>query len=408
MENNKQIVKNSLYSLYSLYSFIFGTTHTQPNQPVTQTERLEIPTEAANSTESQQTAPATPQPILEEEVVNETHPLLADKNQDDSDEGIGIRNYAAENRGLLQPLLPDQPGNSFDKEESEEEDRQIRATENKGSGNTLSQLGAANEAKAGTIKITFPNDTSKSIPLNDVDLIIDWLDYIKQKTFIEEFICNSCRLLLSIAIMASIFIPMRAEIGISSTDFVVLTAFTAPLGTCVCFLLCRTCFKCYKPLNQADRAFLEELGIDATLSLSDEHTSPWDGLRERIEEAQEALHTLRQQTQAILNKLSPAQDTADLVLEQDHRFDLSYLDTAPLERTTYPPLTLTEKKLSENETVIEIKVTRSNQETTSSNTSSLFSHHMINQPAQPLSSSSSSSIQQTRQANNSSQKNSPF
>jgi hypothetical protein len=402
MENSKQTVKNPLYS------FIFGTAHTQPNQSITQTERLEIPTEAVNSTESQQMAPVMPQPTFEEEAADETRPLLTNSNQDSVDEGIGIRNYTAENQELLQPLLPGQPGNLFGKEESEEEDRQIRATENKGSGNTPSQLGAVNEAKAGTIRINFPNNTSRDIPLNDVDIIIEWLDYIKKKTFIEEFICNSCRLLFSIAVMASIFIPMRAETGISSTDFVVLTAFTAPLGTCICFLLCRICFKCYKPLNQADRAFLEELGIDATLSLSDEHISPWDGLRERIEEAQEALHTLQQQAQAILNKPPTGQGTADLILEQDHRLGLNPLHTAPFERTTYPPLTLIEKKLSTNETVIEIKVARSNQETISSNTSSLFSHHTINQPAQSLSSSSSSSMQQATQANNSSQKNLPF
>lgn len=402
MENNKQTVKNSFYS------FIFGTTHTQPSQPATQTERLEIPIEAANNAESQQTTPATPQPVLEEDATDEAHPLLADNDQDNSDYGVGIKNHTAANQRLLQPLLPGQLRNSFDKEEPEEEDSQTRTTENKGSGNTPPKLGATNEAKAGTIKITFPNDTSKNIPLNDIDLIIDWLDYIKQKTLIEEFICNSCRLLFAIAVMASIYIPIHAGTNISTSDFVVLTAFTAPLGACICFLLCRTCFKCYKPLNQADRASLEELGIDATLSLSDEHTSPWDGLRERIEEAQEALHTLQQQAQTILNKLPPVQDTADLVSEQDNRLDLNYLDTGSLEMTTYPPLTLTEKKLSANETVLEIKVARSNQETPSSNISSLFSQHTINQPVRPSSSSSSSSMQQTTQANNSSQKISPF
>jgi hypothetical protein len=142
MSNDKQAEQMPLSSSVS------KDTSTQPHLPPAQPERLEVIIEAENNAESQESEPVTSQPVVEEEADDETRPLLAGNNQENSDDGLGITRYTtdpSERKGappawdlwstasseLLEALLQGQLIESLDEEDLEEGKNQLSVAEDK-------------------------------------------------------------------------------------------------------------------------------------------------------------------------------------------------------------------------------------------------------------------------------------
>lgn len=198
MSNDKQAEQMPLSSSVS------KDTSTQPHLSLAQSERLEVIIEAANNAESQESELVTSQPVLEEEADDQTRPLLADNNQENSDDdGLGITRYTtdlSERKGpppassfwstasseLLEPLLQDQQIGSLDEEDLEEGMNQLSVAENKGLPH------AANLTEEALSLGTEPNLTRVGYLIQECSTILSILEPIERR--LRTF--QACRELL--------------------------------------------------------------------------------------------------------------------------------------------------------------------------------------------------------------------
>lgn len=422
MSNDKQAEQTPLSSSVS------KDTSTQPHLSPTQPERLEVIIEAANNAESQESEPATFQPVIEEEADDETRPLLAGNNQENSDDGgLGITRYTtdrSEHKGpppassfwstasseLLEPLLQDQQIWSLDEEDLEEGMNQLRAAENKGLPHAASLTGEVLSLG------TEPNLTRVGYLIQECSTILSILEPIERRlrTFqVRHKLLIGC-FWTTAASPILIFGILRARFGEtifgSIPDFLAQVIVFCIISGAISSWL-HSCTKHYAfRLSTAEKQALERFNL---FDLQDEQNLEWyvltsTNLFRYLVEARSALqmripvlgvtnivlgYTLPDEPDEFFTEIQrilrlpseapePQPSTEEVIIETK---DIA----APSSAANDIPINFHPSEAIE----ISIQMTNSSQTISSSSTSSFFTRRAANQPAQPI--SSPSNTQQT-------------